>query len=283
MKRFGQLLVGWALAAAVVACAPTPLATPAPPGTAVPPTASATLPSLPSATVSATVTPTSQPTFTPTSIPAACSPLQGVALVDLDKADILKGTFEAPRPGYDDGHHGLDFAYWSDAQGKPMLGLPVHSVLAGRVAAVLPDRQPYGNAVIIETSLNGLPPGWKEQLPAYEFSLQPAISLECPPYEFTPPSQESSLYLLYGHLNQASSLELGDKVACGQTVGEVGTSGRSVNPHLHLEFRLGPSGTVFPVMGHYTNDTTTEERRQYCLWRVSGAFLPFDPLPFLVP
>jgi hypothetical protein len=35
-------------------------------------------------------------------------------------------------------------------------------------------------------------------------------------------------------------------------------------------------------MGHYTNDTTTEERQQYCLWRVSGAFLPLDPLPFMM-
>jgi len=40
---------------------------------------------------------------------------------------------------------------------------------------------------------------------------------------------------------------------------------------------------TFPVMGHYTNDVTDEERRLYCIWRVSGAFHPLDPLPLLLP
>jgi len=38
-----------------------------------------------------------------------------------------------------------------------MEGLPIQAVLAGRVAAVIENRPPYGNMVIIETPLSQIP------------------------------------------------------------------------------------------------------------------------------
>ncbi|MBN1371627.1 MAG: M23 family metallopeptidase [Anaerolineaceae bacterium] len=272
------LLPGCASAPAPATVSP-PTAAPSP--TTPPPTPTLALPSPTAEPAQPTFTPA--PSLTPTAVPQACSPLQGFDLADLDDPDLLKADFAPPRPGYDDGHFGVDFSYWTDAQGQPMLGLPIQSVLAGRVAASLPDRQPYGNAVMIETPLDQLPPAWLEQLPAYQFIPQEAIGLNCPEYAYTPLSEALSLYIIYGHLNVPSGLEIGQQVSCGEVIGEVGTTGRSVNPHLHLEMRLGNSGMTFPVMGHYTNDVTDEERRLYCIWRVSGAFQPLDPLPLLLP
>ena len=90
-----------------------------------------------------------------------------------------------------------------------------------------------------------------------------------------------SLYYLYAHLNKLPVLKVGDAVTCGQVVGEVGTSGNSVNPHLHLETRLGPAGVTFSGLGYYDTRITEEERANYCIWRVSGWFQMFDPMTIL--
>lgn len=272
-------------------CNPAP--TPAP--TLAPTQAPTRLPTalltaLPSATLQATQTPPATPTLSPSLTPTPaltglCSPLEGESLSDLARPDLLKNPFQAPRPGYDDGHHGVDFAYWTRADGTAMLGLPVLSALDGRAAAAIHDRQPYGNAVIIETPLEKLPPAWLSRLPfaAYDPSapLQPAVGLSCPAYDYQPQPASLSLYLLYAHFNQPSTLSVGSPVQCGQQIGQVGTTGRSVNPHLHIETRIGPSGMSFASMAHYENDATVDEMRSYCLWRISGAFKAFDPMQLL--
>lgn len=240
-------------------------------------------------TVMPSPTPATSVTPSPTAVPPTglCSPLQGEQLTDLSKPDLLKNTFQAPRPGRDDGHHGIDLAYWTGPDGKAMLGLPVHSVLDGQVAAVLPNHIPYGNAVIIETPLKRLPSTWldklREVIAGYHppASLNPAVGLVCPEYNFQPPSGEKSLYLLYAHLQQPAQLKVGQTLTCADSIGLVGTSGNSVNPHLHLETRIGPSGMTFASMDHYNTAATEDDRRAYCLWRVSGAFQPFDPLLLL--
>ncbi len=168
-----------------------------------------------------------------------------------------------------------------------MLGLPINAVLSGRVAAVLPNRPPYGNAVIIETPLEALPEAWLSTFPTLAPTVQPNSSLSCPTEEsFSEPFAQApttsrSLYLLYAHMNAPSILQPNQSVACGQQVGEVGTTGFSVNTHLHLETRIGPSGAVFSTMAHYDNAATSLEMHNYCTWRVTGLFQMFDPIQLL--
>lgn len=166
-----------------------------------------------------------------------------------------------------------------------MLGLPVQSVVDGLVAGIINNRPPYGNAILIETPLELISPAWQQALPLSSFHLDsqliPPISLTCPKYPDPPATESTSLYLLYAHLQEAPTLETGEAVSCGQTIGKVGTSGKSVNPHLHLETRIGPAGQSFGSMAHYDNSATEDEMRTYCLWRLSGEFQPFDPMLLL--
>ncbi len=211
-----------------------------------------------------------------------CSPLQSVSLGDLP--EIVSNPFAAPRPGQDDGHHGTDLAFYRWGSRVGMSGLPVDSVLSGRVAAALPNRPPYGNMVIVET-------GW-DQLPAFIQDLYGpppptpspgSIRLSCPGithFEGAGGSQPS-LYVLYAHLEEKSTLQIGQPVSCGEPIGRVGTTGASVNPHLHLETRFGPAGAVFTAMAHYTASASSAEMTAYCTWRVSGQFIMLDPMKVL--
>lgn len=293
------------IAAAACTAATTGAATPVPTITETTTVASAASESAASESAAASLSATNRPTDTtappaitpsPTSSAASatqtptprwsglCAPLEGVALSEMGSPDLLKNPFEMPHPGQDDGHHGADFAYWSRGTRKEMLGLPVYSALSGRVAGVIQNRQPYGNAVIIETRLDALPSDWLSAIPVPTPAptVQPAANLICPADPRTyDPQTGRSLYLLYAHLNKTPALTVGQVVTCGQPIGEVGTTGRSVNPHLHLETRAGPAGATFTVMAHYTNDVTEAEMRNYCTWRVSGLFQPFDPMKLL--
>ncbi|HEX2978898.1 MAG TPA: M23 family metallopeptidase [Anaerolineaceae bacterium] len=217
----------------------------------------------------------------PTEMPfGICSPLAEVSLAEL--SDILSNPFQLPRPGLDDGHHGIDLAFYSRGEKHTMQGWPVQALLPGQVAGVVLDRPPYGNALIIETRIDALPDG---ALSALIANSQPTpvpgdIRLTCPTPNapLVPETDALSIYVLYAHLNTAPLVAAGDQVTCGQAVGEVGTSGASVNPHLHLETRWGPSGAEFTSMAHYEIQATDAERANYCAWRVSGAFQMLDPM-----
>ena len=108
-------------------------------------------------------------------------------------------------------------------------------------------------------------------------SLRPCPPVDLPAWD----SPNRSLYLLYGHLEQAPSFTTGDTIECGQLIGTVGNTGMSGNPHLHLEVRVGPGGTIFPGLAHYDNAALPEEMAYYCAWRVSGLFQLMDPLALL--
>jgi murein DD-endopeptidase MepM/ murein hydrolase activator NlpD len=213
-----------------------------------------------------------------------CSPLAGISLAELPQ--LMTGDkFVPPLPGRDDGHHGIDFAFYRHGSLTTMLGLPVQAILPGHVAAVINNLKPYGFAIIIETSLQGLSflTAGTINLPTPAPTVLPDPRLTCPT-PFAQPwltASHRSLYYLYAHLNRLPAFKVGDEVACGQQVGEVGTSGNSVNPHLHLETRLGPAGVTFLGLGHYDTRTTEEERANYCIWRVSGWFQMFDPMTIL--
>lgn len=189
-----------------------------------------------------------------------CTPLQGHSLSDLH--EIITNPFDPPPPGKDTGHHGIDFAYYRRGDRLSILGVPIQSVLPGRVAAVVMDRIPYGNMVIVETPYAELPPVLISMLGV------PA---------------DSSIYLLYAHMNQAPRPGAGEVVACGQTLGEVGNTpkGWSSDPHLHLEGRIGPSGVTFSSMAFYDTGATEQEMANYQRWRISGEFRLFDPMCIL--
>ena len=224
-------------------------------------------------------TATSPATGTPTPTTAICSPLAGYSRSELEAA--VFNPFNPPAAGLDGPHQGVDFADLEPVNRFAQSGLAVQAVLAGKVAARIDDRFPYGNALMIETGLAELPPEWLDslQLPPAQPPQTPHPALTCPDAPLPDWNASTrSLYLLYAHLQQASELKPGDPVGCGQIVGAVGSSGNALNPHLHLEIRVGPGGARFESLAHYDSSASPEEMASYCTWRVRGIFKLVDPM-----
>lgn len=160
----------------------------------------------------------------------------------------------------DNGHPGVDLVYYSRYGRAGIAGEGVQSVLDGTIASIIYNRMPYGNMVMTETPYGQIPPSL--------LALAPI-----------PPGD--SLYLAYAHLHDLADLKLGEAVYCGQAFGHVGSTGKSTGAHLHFEARWGPPGTEFPSMSYYTADYTDEEVNNYVLWRMSGFYVPFDPMILL--
>jgi len=210
----------------------------------------------PTATATLQATQTIAPT--PTLIFRICSPLEIHGLAEL--REITSDPYRPPPPGKDMRHHGVDFSYYTRGERTTIQGVGVQSVLAGRVAASLPDTFPFGNLVIIETPNQDLPQAVKSTL------------------GITP---EQSLYLLYAHMDAPPLVTLGSQVAACQLIGQVGKSGNAVEPHLHLEVRSGPPGATFDSLGYYQVENTEQEKANYLLWRTSGVFQHMDPMLLL--
>ena len=214
----------------------------------------------PSATVTATATAReSEPEPTHTATPVTfqiCSPLAEETIPEL--SEIVSDPYNPPPPGREERHQGVDFSYWRRGERTTIEGEGIQSILPGVVAAAIIDRLPYGNMVIIETPADLLP-----------LEIIDALGMEA----------GESLYHLYAHMQSPPQVSLGDSIACGQALGTVGLSGYNiVNPHLHLETRLGPAGAIFESMAFYDTGATVEEMDQYRLWRTSGTFRHFDPM-----
>jgi hypothetical protein len=145
---------------------------------------------------------------------------------------------------------------------------------------VLADRFPYGNAVLMEIPAGAF--SWEDEglYPPPQTPVSPTLT--CPgETDLDFESSSPAFYILSAHLQETADLQPGDPVACGQELGQVGDSGNALNPHLHLEIRLGPAGAVFPGMAHYTGSASPAEMDTYCTWRVSGLFKLVNPLRFL--
>ncbi len=257
-----------------------------------PPTLTAT--SLPAtATSSATPTRTSEPTVTATTTPSptpdptagfsVSSPLQDITLAELH--EIISGPFEGTSPGWDDGHHGVDFSYYSRGSHLKMEGLEIYSMLPGKVAGITVNRERYGNMIMIETPLRTIPADFLELLSvpsqATPFPYNSRL-IDCESLKEASWTEDiSSLYLLYAHLKDPTILQIGEQVTAGQLIGLVGNTGASGNPHLHLEMRWGPGGIEFASMSHYDGKATPQERLEWCNWRISGRFVLFDPMQFI--
>jgi len=249
--------------------------------TALPPAATTEAPPTPSPTQ--TTSPTTQPTQTmalPTSTTRAflvCSPLEEETLDTLPL--ILVNPLVIPPIGRDDGHHGLDFSYYRRGLRESIQGIEVYAILSGKTVLTLPDQIPYGNTIVIETPLSELPTSLQEELKTIYQTVPDEVHYqgECP--EITPPvfTGDFSVYHLYAHMETPSTFRAGDSIECGAALGTVGNSGRSSNPHLHLETRLGPSNANLGDMAFYETVYTEQQRANYCLWRMSGYFQLFDP------
>ncbi len=227
-----------------------------------------------------TLTPSPSPSATPTPELTLCSPLQGIAIAELP--GIISEPFAPPPISQDDGHHGIDFAFYRYKDFVTMEGLPVQAVLPGRVAAVINDRFPYGNMLIIETPLESVP-GFALQAGIFPTPAPTVTSdgrLVCPdvPPGITYSESGRSLYILYGHLQFPPELAVGDTVISCQVIGAVGSTGASSQTHLHLETRLGPAGARFSSIAHRSGAATEEEMATYCTWRISELFQRFDPM-----
>jgi len=137
-------------------------------------------------------------------------------------------------------------------------GVAVLAILPGVVASASGDRLPYGNMVIIET-----------QGEYFSDEVKGQLGLD----------DGESLYHLYAHMQDTPEVMPGMRIACGEPLGLVGLTGYNiVEPHLHLETRIGPSGHQFLPMAYYDTSATQSEMDEYRLWRTSGLFQHFDPM-----
>ncbi len=184
-----------------------------------------------------------------------CSPLVDTPLEQL--STIITDPYRPPPAGSEARHHGVDFAYYRKFDRASIEGAGIQSVLKGAVAAVIADRFPYGNMVIIET---------------------PALLLPSKVAALIQMGEGEALYVLYAHMERPAALRLGDNVEACQPLGNVGRSGNAGGAHLHLEMRLGPGGARFAGMAYYLPWASQEERENYVLWRTSGVFRHFDPM-----
>ena len=236
---------------------------------------------VPATVIQKTLTPT-QFLSTPTPTPSICSPLDGYSLEELPS--LISNPYNPPGPGSDDPHQGVDLADRLPGSQAAISGMGVRTLMSGVVAGIIEDRFPYGYAVLVETrlqdmDLNRLPSDYLPE-PLPEPLVNPALT--CPPVQFpVETSFERSIYVLYAHLKSQPLVARGQDVSCGQNIGYVGQSGNALNPHLHVESRLGPAGAIFLSLAHYDNSATQVEMGLYCLWRVSGMFQLLDPMVLL--
>ena len=217
--------------------------------------------------------------------PVICSPLSEVQIDDL--VNHISNQFNPPRPGSDDAHQGVDLAILSDPDRYAIAGAAVDALLSGRVAGVVEGMFPYGNAVLVETPIEQLPP-WtagSDRIPTIAPTFPPHPSLTCPQTGEYPnwDSSKRSIYILYAHMQEPPAQKPGDRVLCGDELGRIGQTGNALNPHLHLEVRVGPSGASLSGMAHYETRAAPQNMEAYCIWRVSGIFQLLNPFDLITP
>ncbi|QRN83386.1 M23 family metallopeptidase [Chloroflexota bacterium] len=219
------------------------------------------------------------PTPTPTEEPfTVCCPLEDETIESLPLI-LFNPLVEPYAWGTDFGHPGLDFAYYQRGDRKSIEGIEIYAIMSGRVALILDDFYPYGYTIVIETPLSDLPEELQQLLMAEYVPVPEDLEYQynCPNVPTPTLTGEYSLYHLYAHQQVRPAFELGEEIVCGQLLGNVGNSGWSSTPHLHLETRMGPSGMEITTMAHYETTASEEQLSNYCLWRSSGYYQIVDP------
>lgn len=122
-----------------------------------------------------------------------------------------------------DPHHGVEFL-------NPA-GTPVLAAADGVVVVAGDDRQPTSPRGVWPITFYGPYSYFYGNLVVIEHSLPPALQLE-------QPDLVGPIYTLYAHLSEIS-VQVGQTVQAGQTIGAVGMTGVATGPHLHFEVRLG--------------------------------------------
>ncbi len=117
----------------------------------------------------------------------------------------------------------------------------------------------YGNVVIIGYDYVSLPPEIKALIP-----------------------DGATLFMLYAHLEEPSSLSEGDAVVPGQLIGNVGTTGASDAVHLHMEIRVESGrGSLLPVGPmHINGGPETGYTNVHTIWHTRSWMVPQNPHNF---
>ena len=239
--------------------------------------------SSPSPTATIQIEPTS--TMVPTHQPRiSSSPLEGYSVDEL--LDMISNLYNPPKPGSDDPHQGVDFSIVDPTQGYAVKGAKVQSILDGEVVMVIKDRFPYGNSIFIETPFLELPSSWKNFLGEIEtpglFDVNPALTCPVGWDQAGNESDELSLFILYAHMKEEPTFEIGDQISSGEVIGTIGDSGNALAPHIHVEIRYGYAGSLVGGMAHYDVTANEEEMANYCRWRVSGLYRLVNPMDVLL-
>ena len=246
---------------------------------------------LSTATTSPTSPPTPDPTATlsptPTQEIAAgvCSPLIGIGREKLYR--ITSNKYVSPLPYVEGGHPAIDLSFYGFETFTTFKNFPLQAVLPGKVVLVENNRFPYGYMLLVETPLSQVDPSFLSSIPQptpFPESIYTIADL-CPltGSPVTWDASGKSIYVLYAHMAQLPEPSVGDDISCGQPIGFAGTTGNSVEDHLHLEMRIGPSNAQFDSIASQHSSATLEERYNYCIWSISGVFQPFDPAILLYP
>jgi murein DD-endopeptidase MepM/ murein hydrolase activator NlpD len=242
-----------------------------------------------------TIAPTTPPTLIPTATMSptptqeiatgVCSPLIGITLDKLH--GITSNPYVSPDAYVESGHPAIDISFYKFEDYTTFVNFPLQAVLPGKVVLVENDRFPYGYMLLVETPLSQVDPSFlplipqPTPLPVSVYSMGERCPVTGSPVTWD--TSGKSLYVLYAHLSQRPDSNVGDNVSCGQPIGFAGTTGNSVEDHLHLEMRIGPSNAQFNSIATQHSSTTLEERYNYCIWSLSGVFQPFDPAILLYP
>ena len=116
----------------------------------------------------------------------------------------------------------------------------------------------YGNVVIIEYPASTLPTTVINDLKIGE---------------------DESVFMLYGHLAKAPEIMSGDIVQPGMIIGQVGSTGNSTGPHLHLEIRIGKTASLQlgTMCGKSCSPTTSDSSPRFKAWYKSQKYASINP------